>query len=252
MKLTCYVVHDGGAEMVPGRPERGWMDEFSNRHPYRCLPLVVANTTGWELLSPVSFTASWNGGPLASDIRIDADGDTSAEMLDRWCVSHFAGGTITFHTGYLFRTDPGWDLWVGGPPNAIKDGIQPLIGVVETFWLPFPFTMNWRFTRPGMISFKKGEPFCFVMPVPHAAIDDVQPIFKKLASEPELMKEYEGWGESRTKFLENLRGRDPETIKQGWQRDYFKGQTPSGAPAPDGTHVNRRRLNPPRWAKDGE
>jgi hypothetical protein len=251
MKLTCYTVHGAGAEMVPGRPERQWMDEFSNRHPYRCLPLVVANTTGWELLSPVSFTASWNGGPRADDIRIDPDDDTTPEVLARWAVSHFAGGTITFHTGYLFRTEPGWDLWVGGAPNWVKDGIQPLIGVVETDWLPFPFTMNWRFTRPGLISFKKGEPFCFVMPVPHAAIDEIQPVVKRISEEPELENQFRNWGDSRSKFLTGLLERDPETVKRGWQRDYFKGQAPSGQAGPE-THINRRRLKTPRPAEKDE
>ncbi len=251
MKFTCYAVDPNPSEMVPGRPDREWMDVFADRHPYRCLPLVVANTTGWELLSPVSFTAAWNGGPLITDIRIDPDGDTSRELLDRWAVSHFSGGVLTFHTGYLFRTDPGWDLMVSGPPNKIKDGIQPLVGVVETYWLPFPFTMNWRFTRPGIVNFKKGEPFCFVLPIPHEPIDEIQPIMKKIEDEPELHKQYAAWGESRTKFLHRLGDRDSEAIKHGWQRDYFKGRTPEGHIAPD-SHINRRRLNPPRKAEPGE
>ena len=76
MKLTCYTIDDKGLELVAGRPERQWMDDFDARHPYRCLPLVMANTTGWEILCPCSFTATWNGGPSESDIRIDgAAGD---------------------------------------------------------------------------------------------------------------------------------------------------------------------------------
>jgi hypothetical protein len=251
MKLTCYQVDSQPAEMVPGRPDREWMDKFSDRHPYRCLPLVVANTTGWELLSPVSFTATWNGGPRCEDIRLDRDADTPQALLDRWAVSHFSGGVLTFHTGYLFRTEPGWDLQVMGPPNHIKDGIQPLVGVVETYWLPFPFTMNWRFTRPGMISFKKGEPFCFVTPIPHDSVDQFEPIVKTIESDPELHKQYVAWGDSRTKFLDRLSDRDSDAVKHGWQRDYFKGRTPEGHLAPD-SHINRRRLKAPRKAKDGE
>ncbi|MGH1560190.1 DUF6065 family protein [Caulobacter segnis] len=26
-------------------------------------------------------------------------------------------GVVTFHTGYLFRTPPGWSLMAMGPPN---------------------------------------------------------------------------------------------------------------------------------------
>ena len=251
MKLTCYAVDANPAPMVPGSPDRDWMDKFSDRHPYRCLPLVVANTTGWELLSPVSFTASWNGGARCEDIRIDPDDGSPKELVERWAVSHFSGGIITFHTGYLFRTEPGWDLMTMGPPNAPKDAIAPLTGVVETFWLPFPFTMNWKFTRPGMVSFKKGEPFCFIMPVPHQAIDDCQPIMKQIEDDPELHKDYLAWGQSRNNFLDKLHQKDEETIKAGWQRDYFKGRTPGGHVLTD-NHINRRRLKPPRKAGPGD
>jgi Family of unknown function (DUF6065) len=251
MKLTCYAVDSAPTEMVPGRPDRDWMDAFSDRHPYRCLPLVVANTTGWELLSPVSFTAAWNGGPRIEDIRIDPDDDTPQSLLERWAVSHFSGGVLTFHTGYLFRTEPGWDLWVGGPPNKLKDGLAALTGVVETFWLPFPFTMNYRFTRPGLVSFKKGEPFCFVLPIPHEEIDATQPLIKRIEDDPELHKQYAAWGESRTGFLNKLAEKDTDTVKTAWQRDYFKGRTPEGHVAPD-SHISRRRLKAPRKAEPGE
>jgi hypothetical protein len=249
MKLTCYTTEPNPPQLVPGDPDRGWMDAFGDRHPYRCLPLVIANTTGWMMLSPCSFTATWTGGPRQEDIRLDVDDDY--KDLARLATSHFAKGVLTFHTGYLFRTEPGWDLWVGGAPNHVKDGIQALSGIVETDWLPFPFTMNWHFTRPGIVQFKKGEPFCFVMPVPHAAYEEIEPIIKPLASNPELVKEYEAWSQSRTGFLDKLAARDAEATKQGWQKHYFKGQKVEGQ-APDGTHVNRRRLAMPRPAKDGE
>jgi len=251
MKLTCYQVDPNPAEMIPGRPDRQWMDEFGDRHPYRCLPLVVANTSGWEILSPVSFTATWNGGSLAKDIRIDHDQPSTRDEVDRWAVSHFSGGVLTFHTGYLFRTEPGWDLMVMGPPNSLKDGIQPLVGVVETFWLPFPFTMNWRFTRPGIVSFQKGEPMCFITPIPHEQIDAFEPVVKRIEEDPQLLKEYRAWGDSRSNFLKDLADRKDDVVKAGWQRDYFRGRTPEGHIAPD-SHINRRRLKAPRKAEPGE
>ena len=251
MKLTCYQIDTQPAEMVPGQPERDWMSQFNDRHPYRCLPLVVANTSGWELLSPVSFTATWNGGPLGKDMTLVPTGATSPELLQRWATSHFGGGVLTFHTGFLFRTEEGWDMWTGGSPNRIKDGIQPLTAIVETYWLPFPFTMNWHFTRPGTVAFEKSEPYCFVMPVPHQTIDVIEPIVKPLQSDPELFKEYSAWGASRSQFIKDLAEGKPETVKQGWQRDYFTGRTPQGHVMTD-THVNRRRLKPPRPAKEGE
>lgn len=251
MKLTCYQIDPQPAPMVPGQPDRDWMSKFSDRHPYRCLPLIVANTSGWELQLPVSFMATWNGGPLATDIVVEPIGATTREELARWAVSHFGDGVLTFHTGWLFRTEEGWSTWTGGPPNHLKDGIQALVGIVETFWLPFPFTMNWHFTRPCKVAFMKGDPFCFLMPVSHQSIDSIQPIVKSIHDDAELLKHYTHWGESRAQFIKDLDEQKPETVKQGWQRDYFAGRTPGGHVITD-KHVNRRRLKAPRKAEKGE
>jgi hypothetical protein len=243
MKLICYRVEADAPPLLPGRTDREWMDVFDARHPYRCLPLVIANSSGWEIVSPATFTISWNGGNRNEDFRIDAE--DGYESLNRLVTAHFTTGIITFHTGYLFRTEPGWNLWCGGPPNWPKDGIYPLSGVVETDWLPFPFTMNWRMTRPGMVRFEKDEPFCFIHPVQQSAVDEVQPLIRELSSDPELENDYHMWSESRSQFLERLEAKDPETIQQGWQRHYFKGQTPEGMRAKAESHIHRRRLKPP-------
>jgi hypothetical protein len=242
MKLECYPMDLRPAELVPGQPDREWMDKFTNRHPYRCLPLIMANTTGWELQCPMDFTAEWNGGPAATDITLKPD--RPHPDFARFVESHFTGGVVTFHTGYLFRTDPGWAVWATGAPNHVKDGIQALTGLVETEWLPFPFTMNWIFTRPGRVRFKKGEPFCFITLIEHKRMEQVQPVMKSLDSDPTLRGQYEAWLRERDSFTKRLMGGDPDAAKQAWQRFYFKGELPEETgPAPTG-HVNRRRLKP--------
>lgn len=247
MRLTCYPLQTYPAEIRPGQPDRGWMDEFSQRHPYRCLPLTIANCTGWEVVAPAALRATWNGGPAISDVKIESEG----EVHKSFAASMFARGVLTFHTGYLFRTDPGWDLWVGGSPNHIKHGIQALTGIVETSWLPHPFTMNWRFTAPGTIAFAAGEPFCMIMPVPHAAIDACQPEIKSLKDDPALEAETRAWVEGRTAFQARVRAGDPEAVQQVWQRTYFAGKTLRGEAAA-GDHIHRRRLAAPRAAGASE
>jgi len=37
MDLECFPTMSRPPEIVPGRPNRDWMDAFSERHPYRCL-----------------------------------------------------------------------------------------------------------------------------------------------------------------------------------------------------------------------
>ena len=50
--LDAYMIHDSAPDFVPGHSRREWMDVFQDRHPYRCLPLTMANSTGWDLLCP--------------------------------------------------------------------------------------------------------------------------------------------------------------------------------------------------------
>jgi hypothetical protein len=59
--------------------------------------------------------------------------------LAQFALSHFAHGILTFQLNYLFRTEPGWNMFATGPTNNPKDGIAPLSGVIEIDWLPYPF-----------------------------------------------------------------------------------------------------------------
>ena len=244
LELECFPTAMRPPEIVPGRPERKWMDHFAQRHPYRCLPLSMANTTGWEILCPMGMTLEWNGGKNQEDIKMTPD--SPHPDFHEFVKSHFSHGVVTFHPGYLFRTPGRWSMWVTGAPNHIKDGIQPLTGLVETDWLPFPFTMNWLFTRPGKVRFDKGEPFCFITLLQDKFLHDIQPVIKSLESDPELHHQYSVWEKHRTEFNQRIFRQDPEATKEAWQRYYFKGEYPEDvAPARD-DHVNKRRLKEPK------
>ena len=247
MELECFATVSRPPEIVPGRPDRGWMDGFHARHPYRCLPLTMANTTGWEILCPMGFAAEWNGGANQADIALTPD-RPHADFA-HFVQSHFAGGVLTMHTGYMFRTPPGWAVWTSGAPNHIKDGIQALVGLVETDWLPFPFTMNWQFTRPGRVKFTKGEPFCFITLMQDRALETAQPTIRSLESDPVLQDQYKTWLEKRHDFNTRLARQEPGAMRDQWQRFYFKGEIPEDkGKAPD-THVNKRRLPRPRLGR---
>jgi hypothetical protein len=102
--------------------------------------------------------------------------------------------------------------------------------------------MNWIFTRPGKVRFEKGEAFCFMTLQPHRAMDQVQPIQRSLAANTELREQYEVWMRERSTFNTRLAKGDPETVREAWQRYYFRGEVPDQVgPAPK-DHVNKRRL----------
>ncbi len=194
MKLTFYALTSTPPAIVPAEPTRRWMDEFPDQHAYRCLPLTIANCYGWCLLCPGAIEVTWKGGPGAADIAFH--GDESFPWREHFVTSNFTHGIVTFHTGYLMRTEPGWHIYCSGPTNVPKDGIAPLSGVIETDWLPYPFTMNWHFTRPGTVRFEAGEPFCQVFPVKAHAVLDVVPEIRQIADDPPLLTEYHAGGRS--------------------------------------------------------
>jgi hypothetical protein len=240
-ELICYPTETVWLpRIVPGRPQRAWMDQVHDRHAYRCLPLTMANTTGWEILCPWGLTATWNGGIYQEDITLTAD--PGWDGLDHFARTHFAHGVLTFHTGWLFRTPPGWSMWTGGPPNHVKDGIQPLAGLVETDWLPFPFTMNWIFTRPGTVRFEKGEPFCFITLMQDKPLEEFELVQRSIEEDEDFNEQYKAWFKARADFNAKIYAKDPRATKEAWQRYYFKGEMAAeGAEAPK-DHVNKRRL----------
>jgi hypothetical protein len=236
--------------------DRAWMDATHQRAAYRCLPLAIANQVGWTLPSPATFTAYWDGGIGKENVQIRFEppqADPFAVIMvsmedpppvvynDTRITSHFGNGVVTFSIPYLFRTPRGINLWVKGPTNYIKDGVQPLEGIVETDWLPATFTMNWKLTRPHYpVRFERGEPICMVLPIPRGLSEEMEPRYVPLDANPELAREYREWEKSRSAFNAALAVEHPEAVKRGWQRDYMKGRTVSGAQAEQ--HQTRLQL----------
>src|SRR6185312_10491140 len=113
MRLIAYRTSRFPNPIRPGSPRRAWMDDTTRRFAYRCLPLTIANQHGWELLCPCSFEALWTGGRSTRAIqivRLAGDGPLPE--------SHFGEGVLTFHPGYLFRTEDRTNLFVTGPLNT--------------------------------------------------------------------------------------------------------------------------------------
>jgi hypothetical protein len=242
MKLTAYALVPEPLPLRAAPVSRTWMDRIPDRHAYRCLPLNIANAHGWEVTSICTFELAWNGGLAASDLSVRAiDG---FPHVGHYVVSHFASGIVTFHLTYLFRTDPGWNMFVTGPTNRPKDGIAPLAGVVETDWLPYPFTMNWQMTRPGTVRFEKDEPIALVFPVPANALAGVAPDVRNLSDDPALEAQVSAWKDRRAEFMQRFDAKEPAAVKEAWQRFYFLGKLPDGTNAPD-SHVNKLRLEAP-------
>jgi hypothetical protein len=226
-------------EIEPAPADRVWMDQTFNRFAYRCLPLVIANQSGWIIRNPVDFSLRWNGGNQLDDLKVRFPRGVEENRIR----SHFGHGIITFSMPYLFRTPPGINLWVKGPANWIKDGIQPLEGVVETDWSDATFTMNWKVTRRNhTIAFERGEPICMIVPLPRGLAEGMEPVREPLHADKAQFERYEQWRESRRVFNEGLHRQDPAIVERGWQKDYMLGMDAGGQTFED--HQTRLRIRP--------
>ena len=227
-RLPDYDVYPS---IVPASPDRWWMDFGTNGWANRCLPLRIANQNGWWILNVADFEVAWTGSNQREAIKFLTKVGSTPPLVS----SMFGYGVVTWSLPYLFRTPKGIDLVVRGPVNTPKDGIIALDGIVETDWLPFPFTMNWRFTRPGKrVKFEKDEPICMVVPVARAEVEQYQPEIHNLNSNVELLRSFETWYEDRKKANENIRAL---VTKQG---HYTRGEGHSGESP---THGHRTKLN---------
>jgi hypothetical protein len=241
MKLVCYPTSSEPPRIVAAPVERDWMDNTGGAFAYRCLPLNIANAHGWLILNDAPFVAQWNGAESLDAIRIEAMETEGASLL---ASSHFGNGVLTFHINGLFRTEPEYDLWVTGPTNMVKDGIQPLTGIVETDWSPFTFTMNWLFTRKNApIAFERDEPMCMIFPLPRGLIEKVEPEFQLMESAPEVEGVYRDWAASRLKFNEELKIHGSAAQMEKWQKDYFSGRSVN-APVSHRTKVKVKPFKP--------
>jgi hypothetical protein len=245
MKLFCYALRDFAPKLVAARPQRKWMDNFPERHAYRCLPMTIANAHGWEALCPAPIEITWNGGQASSDISIRSLKPMPGGWpVEHFCCSHFSSGVVTFHLHYIFRTEAGWDLLATGPFNRWKDNTSPLTGIVESDWLPYPFTMNWQFLRPGRVIFEEDEPFCFFFPVQTRPLIDCDLEIRNLSDDGELTRQHEAFLSDREEYMRRLDANDADARTGGnWRRHYFLGRHPDGTRVDE--HLGKIRLKNP-------
>jgi uncharacterized protein DUF6065 len=239
MKIRAFTHGPMVPELRPARSRRDWMDAFPERHAYRCLPLAIANSFGWEVLAPCDLRIDYDGGYGADAIRLSAE--DGYPLVDHFAMSNFTRGVLTLHTGYIFRTEPGWALLATGPINEPKSFMSPFTGIVETDWLPYPFTMNWQLMRPGSFRINKGDPFCHVVPIMLDPVSEAEVEIVDGREEPGLIEAMQGFAARRGTLMAKFD--DPEADRESWGREYFRGALADGTVAPK--HVHKLRLADP-------
>lgn len=230
VKIEVFEVSASPMGVRPASRERAWFDEFPDHFPYRCLPLVIANQAGLVLSMNFAFSVVWDGTPAQSGIKVTSNDRRAATYI----TGHFGYGVLTFSLPYLFRTPENVALMAMGPANLPKIGVVAMEGIVETNWSPYTFTMNWKMLEPGRaVLWDAGEPFCQLVPIDLNLIKNIQVEHKPLAADPELQARHNTWAESRRKFNDERKTAPPSPGPSPWQKHYFQGKLPDGAPGVD-------------------
>jgi hypothetical protein len=194
MKLIAYKTYNYNCQqIIPASRTREWMDNTPGSFAYHCLPLVMANSLGWFITNSIPCEMEWDGTEAPSGLKV-------------WATSHFGSGVVTFHPEYMFWTEEKISIITKGPANMPKHGIVSLEGVIETDWLPYPFTINWKMTAKNTkVRFERGEPIAQIIPWPADLISSVEPEILSMESNPELYARYEDYRKKRTVFNETFK-----------------------------------------------
>jgi len=225
MKLIAYKTYDYNCQqIVPAARTRDWMDKTPQAFAYHCLPLVMANSLGWFVINNVPCEMEWDGTERPSGLKVWATEELTAQEQHFLPSSHFGSGVVTFHAEFMFWTERRISLITKGPANYPKHGIISLEGVIETDWLPYPFTMNWKLTAKNTrVRFERGEPIAQIIPYPADMISSIEPEILSLQTNPELYLKYEDYRKKRVVFNQKF---EVEGTKR--QKYYVRGEDSTG------------------------
>jgi hypothetical protein len=215
--VANYLFEQENCLIVPSKPKRRWMDETVDKFAYRCLPMSIVNQASWDVLCPSTVKAKWNGGDSLSDMTIEYPEGTSFQFAK----SEFGYGVLTFHTDFVITTENSDCVYCKGPANFHKKNIQPLEGIIETFWLPFTFTMNWKFEEPGEVVFEKDDIMFSFFPIDLNYIESFDIIKRPMKLDTTLSTKYETYSSSRNEHIQT-----GSTEGDSWQKYYMKGICP--------------------------
>lgn len=240
--FVVYIGRHFELDIVPAPRSRDWMLKTAKSFANRCLPLLMANESGWWLRNEHAFTAIWNGGDSRTDLELAFD---SSAPLRNAPSSTFGSGIISWPISCVFRTPPGVDLLIRGPANLPKDGATALEGLVEADWMEVSFTMNWKLTRPGLpVRFERGEPFAMVVPQGRLDLERFRPVVRPLSDAPQLQERVRDFVASRRH--EHIRAFAAEHVPgiggRQWDGSYMRGERADGSRFEQ--HRVRRELRP--------
>lgn len=207
-KLYLYLKKDYEKSLLPKKSEvylDWWEKDPKTKGMAKfCMPLLMANGLGYNILSPATIEIEWDGNENHSAKINIIDKCTHALV-----TNHSACGSFTIQTGFVPKTEEGYYTYVKGIPN-IRRPFSVMEALIESWWNPAHFGIVCLCNYAGKFIIRQGEPLAQMVLLHQDAI--------KVKLE---VKENEFEIFQRKEFLE-------KRLKSVFNRDYFKGLYPDG------------------------
>lgn len=218
--IVNYLMEDNSQtfKIVPLKIHRSWMNKTSKKYAYQCLPLNIANQYGWAVVCPFDFKVSYYGGNSDAQVEVFDIPEEYSHLVS----GHFGHGTLTINVDFIIQTPENYSLYIRGVPNQEYGILKPLDAIVETDWLPFTFTYNFKFMDYGVVEFKKGDLLFSFFPVLRNTIENFEIKTQHIQKNEELFSDFKEYVQSRDKALAN-RAYSPYSF----QRFYVDGRGPN-------------------------
>lgn len=157
-KLTLHLASNFDKDLVPipASKFRNWWDDNTRTkdHAKHCLPLQMANSLGYFILSPGTFLVKWDGD-IHSEALITPIDKSSHYEVD----SHAAFGSFTVQAKFIPVTEkPGEFVIIKGIANERGCPYSCMEAAIEAWWNVGSFGLVFLLNQPGEFMVNKGQP----------------------------------------------------------------------------------------------
>jgi hypothetical protein len=160
-KIDVFKIGPYPANIKQTSIKRDWMDNTYESHAYRCFPVSIANTLGYEISFPEDISFIWDG-------ISDSTGDHVRILSgEKYAYSGRSNATISFYTGLIFKTSKNITMMHMPVPNFFVDGAQAFTSLISTSFYEDPIPSAWKITKPNeIITIKANQPVATILPIP--------------------------------------------------------------------------------------
>jgi hypothetical protein len=151
------------------RIKRDWMEKTAEKHAYKCFPVSLANTIGYELSLPVDVTFVWDG---INDSSADHVKVLSGE---EFISNSRANATVSFKTGIVIKSDTNISFLHMPVPNMFNDLYQTFTSIISTSFFDQEFPSAIRILKADKaITIKANEPFATLLPISLTSMSNIE------------------------------------------------------------------------------